>query len=351
MRTLMSAEFLRRGVDVDLVVLNATGDLLATVPVGVRVVSLEAPRIRHALGPLTRYLRRHAPDALIADTWPLTSVAVAAAELARLPGRVIVVDHNTLSLTPLYADIPTRAAMRATIRLAYPRAAARVAVSHGVADDLAQVGRLDRESIQVIHNAAATGVHPSEDREAHAWTRSTPGPRVLTVGNLKEQKDHATLLRAFRDIRRSGPAQLAIVGDGPLREATLALARDLGIVTDLHMPGFVANVAAWYAGADVFVLSSRFEGFGNVIVEALEHGVPVVSTDCRSGPREILDDGHNGSLVPVGDAPALADAIAHTLRNPPERQYLQHRARDFLVPFVTERYLDVAFPGVTFDES
>ena len=339
----MSAEFQARGVEVDLVVLNAGGDLRGSVPPGVRVVSLDAPRIRHAFLPLVRYLRRHQPDALIADTWPLTSVAVTAARVARFRGRVVVVDHNTLSLTPLYRDAAMRVAMRSTIRATYPHASARVAVSLGVANDLVDIGGLARDSISVIHNAAATGFDHSRASQNNVWG-ANPGHRILTVGNLKEQKDHATLLHAFSAVRRMGPAQLGIVGDGPLRSATLGLAHKLGVAQDLLLPGFVDDVADWYAGADVFVLSSKFEGFGNVIVEALEHGLSVVSTDCRSGPREILEDGRYGTLVPVGDASAMANAIASALQHPMEGQRLRGRARDFLMPVVTDRYLELLLP-------
>lgn len=346
MRTLMSAEFLARGVEVDLVVLNAVGELLGSVPAGVRVISLDAPRVRHSLVPLVRYLQEQPPDALLADSWPLTTVAVVAARLARYEGRVVVVDHNTLSLTPLFRRWPVRLAMHATIGATYPHASARVGVSNGVAEDLASIGRLQGDSIRVIYNASATGNHAGRSGATDPWAALGAGVRVLTVGSLKEQKDHATLLRAFRELRDRGAAQLAIVGDGPLMRATADLAAELGVASDVHMPGFVDDVSGWYAGADVFVLSSTFEGFGNVIVEALDHGLPVVSTDCRSGPREILADGRFGTLVPVGDASALARAITETLRQPPDALHLQQRARDFLVPVVTEHYLELLFPGL-----
>ncbi len=159
------------------------------------------------------------------------------------------------------------------------------------------------------------------------------------MGTLKPQKDHATLLRAFALLPEELDASLAVLGDGPLRGELSDLAQALGIHDRVRFLGFVPDPIPWFRTADVFVLSSRWEGFANVIVEALSFGVSVVSTDCPSGPFEILEDGRFGELVPVADPTRLALAIAATLTTERPKEPLIKRSRDFAVDAIAARYL------------
>ena len=161
---------------------------------------------------------------------------------------------------------------------------------------------------------------------------------VLGAGKLKKQKDFATLVKAFAEVRHRRLARLVILGEGPRRGALLALARKLGVAEDIELPGFVANPFAFMARSSVFVLSSAWEGFGNVLVEAMACGCPVVSTDCPSGPSEILEDGRHGPLVPVGDPAGLAKAICEVLDAPRERAALEERASVFTAAASAEHY-------------
>lgn len=135
-----------------------------------------------------------------------------------------------------------------------------------------------------------------------------------------------------------------ILGEGAERQRLQALAGSLGVACDVALPGFEPNPFAWMARSGVFALSSLFEGFGNVLCEALACGCPVVSTDCPGGPREILDHGRHGWLVPVGDDRALARALLRALETPPERRQLRARAAQFTIERAVERYLDVLLP-------
>jgi len=167
---------------------------------------------------------------------------------------------------------------------------------------------------------------------------------VLSVGTLKRAKDYPTLLRAFAALPRSLHAKLTILGEGGLRSQLEAQVAELGLEGRVAMPGFVLDPYPWFRTADLLVLSSESEGFGNVLVEALECGVPVVSTNCPGGPREILEGGRHGRLVPVGDSQALADAMAATLTAPVDRERLIARARDFSAERIAEQYLETLFP-------
>jgi glycosyltransferase involved in cell wall biosynthesis len=197
--------------------------------------------------------------------------------------------------------------LKASIALTYPLANARVAVSIGVADDLAALSGISRCSISVIYNPLPTRPEAlTDDAEAEAVWRGWRGPRIINVGRFKAQKNHALLIRAFKRVLAEHDARLLILGTGELFEATAAVARAEGVADKVLMPGVVLNPTPYYRSSDLFVLSSDYEGFGNVIIEALACGVPVVSTNCRSGPSEILEHGRYGRLVPVGDEKALA---------------------------------------------
>lgn len=321
--TLIEA-FVARGQPVDLLVMEAAGEFMPLLPPEVRVIDLKAPRIRQVLRPLIAYLRREPPAALQVSMWPLTVVGILAARIARTRTRVVVSDH--IALSRQYPGRTVQRAIRWSVRLAYPRAAARVVVSRDAADDLAALSGIERASIEVIYNPIppVAGVDDLADDARAAWPANTR--RILTVGSLKQQKNHGMLLAAVAALPADCPASLLILGAGDLRESLTARAAALGIGDRVVMPGFVTDPSPFFRAAALFVLSSDYEGFGNVLVEAMRHGVPVVSTDCRSGPREILADGRFGRLVPVGDHRAMADAIAAALADRHDPAALRDRA-------------------------
>lgn len=214
----------------------------------------------------------------------------------------------------------------------YREADGIVANSMGTADELAYWTGLSRERIRVIYNPVVTPrlKEMSRARPQHPWLRDDrEAPVVLTVGRLVPMKDHATLLRAFARLRAGRPVRLLILGEGKWRSSLRWLAAELGVTADVDMPGWTTNPYAHMAHADLFVLSSREEGFGNVLVEALACGCPVVATDCPSGPAEILDHGRYGTLVPPGDDEAMAKAMAGALDVPVDASMLAQRAATF----------------------
>jgi glycosyltransferase involved in cell wall biosynthesis len=151
---------------------------------------------------------------------------------------------------------------------------------------------------------------------SHPWLLSRQVPVILAAGRLVPQKDFTTLIQAFARVRRERPARLLILGDGEQRDALLALAAECGVRDDVDLPGFDPNPFAAMRAASAFVLSSRYEGLPGVLIQAMACGARVVSTDCPSGPREVLEGGRWGTLVPVGDVAALATAVAATLDDP-----------------------------------
>jgi glycosyltransferase involved in cell wall biosynthesis len=232
-------------------------------------------------------------------------------------------------------------------RIFYPWADEIHAVSEGAADDLARSARLPRGRIRVIYNPVLTPelVGRAAEPAPHPWLRPGQPAVVLGAGRLTPQKDFPTLIRAFALARAEQPMRLIILGEGETREPLRALAADLGLAAEVDLPGFVDNPYAFMSRARVFVLSSAWEGFGLVLVEAMACGTPVVSTDCPAGPAEILMGGRLGRLVPVGDAGAMAEAIRATLAAPTPSDVLRRRADDFSLAKIGGEYLDLLRKG------
>ena len=335
---LASAEDLaRRGHQVELVLVAATGDLIPLVPEGVRVVDLKAHRIVAALSPLARYLREEQPDALHAVMWPVTIIAIMAHRLARSSARLVVSDQVALS-RQVTGGLQRRL-LEWTTRLLYPLADVRIACSKVAADDLARLSGVPRDRIEVIYNPISPPARIASNARVEALWHGK-GPRLITVGNLKDQKNHALLLRAFARLG-DGTARLMILGQGPLRPNLEALAAELGIGERVLFAGFTVDPWPYLASADLFVLSSDYEGFPLVLAEAMHAGLKVVSTDCISGPAELLDGGRFGRLVPCGDADALAKAIEQALAEPADPERMRARAVDMAGPAMVARYAEL----------
>lgn len=326
--------FLDRGAKVDIVLLQQHGEFLDIVPKGVRVIDLGAERLRSAILPLRRYLLAERPSGVLAAMWPLTVIAVLAATGVSHGPRVVVSDHCPLEWQ--YASKwKDRLALAASIRVAYPSAHAVVAVSRGLASELAGLAHLSFNRISTVYNPIPP---PLRSQQGKVDWGPHKGARILTVGSLKPVKNHALLLRAFAPLARSGEAVLAIVGTGSEENELKALAAQLGLGERLRMPGFSATPGDWYQTADVFALSSDYEGFGNVLVEALHCGLPVVSTNCPYGPSEILERGRWGSLVPPGDEAVLTQALRSAITADSDRSALRQRAGYFSVERAVDRY-------------
>jgi glycosyltransferase involved in cell wall biosynthesis len=344
MVTLANA-FAAHGYPVDLVLAQVEGPYRTAVTAAVNVIDLRAPRVAVSIPGLVRYLRRARPDALLAAMEHTSIAALVATALAGVDCRVVISEHNHISSAngghPGRKEMLTRRLRRAL----YPRADAVVAVSAGTADDLAHIARLDRAAVAVIHNPVTTPEIARLRREpvAHPWLNDPTRPVVMGIGRLTEQKDFSTLLRAFAHLRASRAARLIILGEGELRPALEAEVERLGLAGSVSLPGFVANPHAHVARAAVFALSSRREGFANVLVEAMACGTPVVATDCCSGPAEILANGAWGRLVPVGDAAALADALRATLAATAHPD-VAARAAEFGVDRAVNAYLRMMLP-------
>lgn len=334
-----------RGYAVDLVVAKAAGPYLPDVSPNVRIVDLGAGRVIKALWPLLRYWRRERPAAMLSFMNHANVVAVLAHWLAVRPGRLVVSEHSTIGSEAARARGLQQRLVYALVPWAYRRADGVTAVSRDAARDLERFARLPAGSVRSIYNPFDLARIGQLAREPvpHPWLQGGECPVIVAAGRLTEAKDYPTLLRAFAQVRRQRTARLLILGEGERRGELEALARQLGLSDDdVQLPGFARNPYAYYSRAAVFVLSSRWEGLPGVLIEAMACGAPVVATDCPSGPREILEDGRWGALVPVGDADVLARAVLTVLEAPSgQRPDVRLRARDFDQERAVDAYLEV----------
>lgn len=331
----LMAGLVARGVKVDLLLQSFFGEFMHLVPPEVTKIDLAAPRIRDIFKPLRRYLSEARPDCIVAAMWPSPVVALAARPIGGRKTRVIASEHCPLQSQ--YSDSPkTLTALHLTMRAFYRFAFARIGVSRGVAEEIARFSGLPRQAVRVVYNPVPPPLCSAEPG-GDLW-QGKPGKRILTVGRLKTAKNQSLLLEAFARYVRDHEAVLAIVGVGPLAADLAAQAERLKIADKVLFPGFRLTPGDWYASADLFVLSSDYEGFGNVLVEALHCGLPVVSTDCPHGPVEVLGDGRWGRLVPVGDVAALAAAMADALAAPVDAGAQRARAAEFSVERAVEGY-------------
>lgn len=338
----LARAFAAAGHEIEFVLMTAIGEFLPEARDQFGIVDLQASQARNVPMALARYLRVSRPDVLIANMWPLTSAAVAGRALSRQRCRLLLVDHSTLSRAYVSWGRIHNTMMRASMMATYPMADRVAGVSEGVARDVERLAGMSDHSVAVLHNPIPQRAMPDEQMTAQAeeFWNGRPGERILTVGSLQGAKNHPLLLQAFAQLSRPRSI-LMFVGQGQDEPLLRALAQDLGVADRVVFAGFHPDPSPFYATADLFVLSSDYEGLPTVLIEALSFGLPVVSTDCPSGPAEILENGRWGRLTPVGDAQALARAMDEALSAPVDRDALKRRAADFSPEIAARKYLDL----------
>lgn len=334
----MCALMIARGHTAWLVLDRHIGELANQIPHGVKLAVLEAAKTTQAAPKLAVWLKANRPDVLISSLPYNNLTAVAAHALSGRKAKLVLWEHNMFTPHPLIRDkrFPI---LRLAARLMYGRSDRMIAVSNAVAEDLSTSTGVPRNRIDVIYNPikpAALNTLPAAP--PHTWLAARELPVVISAGRLMKIKDFATLVRAFAAMSSALPSRLIILGEGDERGSLLALADELGVADRVLLPGFVEQPWKWMAHARVFALSSIQEGFGNVIVEALSCGVPVVSTDSGAGPAEILGHGAFGEVCKVGNAPQLADALKKAITTPQDPARLIERAAQFAPAMVADQF-------------
>lgn len=346
----LSRDFLDRGIETDIVLLRREGELIDAAPSRARVFDLGVHRIFASIPALAQYLRRRQPSVLLSATSHPNRAALWARALSRVSTR-IVVSHHSMSLSSPKSSL-SNWTLSQLMEFAYPYGLMRftysfadgiIAVSEGVAANISQSLNLQREKIKVIYNPVLgpkTFRRAEEDVE-HPWFSDASIPVIIGVGRLVDKKNFSDLLRAFARLSsKRDTAKLAILGEGRKRSELETLATTLNVDDRVWMPGFVQNPLKYMARSDVFVSSSIEEGLGNALIEAMATGTPVVATNCKGGPSEVLKGGKYGKLVPVEDPSALSTAIGKALDGqvqPAPRSALDRFRRGT----VADQYLDI----------
>lgn len=333
--------FIDQGVAVDLVLAKAKGSMLDRVPAEVNIIKLGTQHTFASLPALVRYLKSRQPRALLVAKHRAGIVAFIARRLARYRGRVILRLGTTVSAALKGKNAIQKALWYGSMRFFYRGADAIVAVSEGVRQDVLMITHLPPEKITVIRNPVVTPAMQvmAQQPVDHPWLQSGSVPVILASGRFTRQKGFKDLIQAFARVHAQLPCRLIILGRGREQQDYEQLAAQLNVAEAISLPGFVANPYAYLAHAQLFVLSSYWEGSPNVLTEAMALGVPVVATDCPSGPREILRDGRYGPLVPMGDIEGLAQAMLMTLRQPLPAAKLHEAVADYHVDVSAAAYL------------
>ena len=339
MVTLANA-FANRGHEVTMVLIYPRHTYKNELDPKVELVDLNAPRL--AVGGLrfARFLRARCPDAVLSTLTRINGWAVIAHRLARSPARLVIREANTPTQEMARKRTRKNQLNQQVIKYLYPKADAVVAPSRGVAQDILRFAPNLSGRIQVIYNPVINEhlYRLCQEPVEHPWFSSKAVPVVLAVGRLVEQKGFDTLIQAFSRIQKVTEAHLVILGEGEKRASLEEMITHLGLSNSVCMLGFQPNPFKYMHRADVFVLSSRHEGLPNVLIQAMACGCPIVSTDCPSGPDEILNGGKFGELVPVDDVEAMAGAILRVLqgnRKSVPEEWLQQ----FEVERITDQYL------------
>ena len=337
----LASGFLRRGFSVDILVASGGGAFEGLVPQDARLILLgNRGRVLSALPQLVSYLRRESPWCLVPVMDHSNVVSVWARWTARSPTALLATTHCLPSIEAQHGVRVREKLSPHAVRFFLRFADGIVAVSTEVAQDLGRTARIARDRIRVIQNPILTPEYyrKAVEQVADFFPPDPDSPLILSVGRLVASKDFPTLIRAFAEVRRELRSRLLILGEGDQRQVLERLIADLHLESEVMLPGYSENPYAHMARAQLLVLSSSYEAFGNVVVEALAVGLPVVATDC-SGPRAILQDGRLGELVPIGDVHTMARTMLRILRDGAPRvnpEYL----KQFQLDSVVDEYIE-----------
>lgn len=343
-----------KGLLVEVIVSRVEGQLPFQLPNKVSLKNLNVPALKwngrplgavlmlSTINGLARYLRSDPPSVVIAPGWADGSITLLARRFSKPSAKIAIWEQTHVSTMRKYGGNLYRLLAPQFVRWLYPSADLLVGCSYSVADDIADLANLPKEQVHTIYNPIPPDLfQKAEEPIEHPWFIDEQLPVILGVGRLDPYKDFGTLIKAFALVRQNRPARLFILGEGAERPKLEALVKQLKLKNDVSLPGFEPNPFRFMKRAAAFVLSSRYEGAPLVLAEALACGCPIVSTDCPSGPSEILEGGKWGKLVPVGDVEALAEAILETLENPPDREKLRERGMDFHIDKIGQKWLEL----------
>lgn len=322
----------KAGLRVTIVCAKAEGPYLQRIRPEVELVDLKSSRVVFSIIPLWRYLGSENPDAIMANmSYANIALIIASMLPSRFNGRVIVEEVAQLERGRELRNAFRESIVMVLMKLLYTKADSVIGITKCISEQIGRMTRVGMDKIKTIPGLVdikEITKHENEDQD-HPWLSEKQVPVIIAIGRFLPEKDFHSLLKAFSKLRERRSARLIILGEGKQRPELEELAIELKISEDVSMPGFTNNPGAFLSRSDLFVLSSRFEGFGIVVIEAMAVGCNVVTTDCSTGPIDIVGNGQYGTVVPVGDVDAMATAMEYRLDNPIDSEALRARAREF----------------------
>ena len=339
----LAHDWILRGHKVTFVLMKKRGEFLNNVSKKIKIINLNKDRIGSLFFPLLNFFFKKKPEVTLVQMWPLTSIAVLSWLASFKKGKLILVDHIHLSTSIKKELLISKRFFEFIINLTYKFSSKIIVVSRGVKSDLVKVNKNLSKKIKVIYNPLIKknkkkNINKNSLVANKIWGKNTDN-RILSVGSLKIQKDYFNLIKAFSLLKNLNKSKLLIVGDGPLKNDLKNYAQKLNLKEKIFFVNFKKNLDVFYQTADLFVVSSMWEGFSNVIVESLGFGLPVVSTNCKSGPSEILKNGKYGTLVPIQKPFKLSEAIFKNLKKKHNKEKLINRSLDFEISKISNQYL------------
>ncbi len=340
--------FKNKNFKLTLILEKKEGEYLKAVPENVIIYNLNTNFYLFVFLKLIKYFKKENPDFFISFFPVKNIISLLAGYFSRTKTKIIISSRTTFSIAATNMGNPikrflTKFILPFLMSIIYHKADSIVCVSKGVAKDLSQIiGNSDK--IKVIYNPIDNEhiLSLAKEKVGSVWFDNSSVPVILAVGRLIKAKDYPTLIGAFHEVLKKRSVRLAIIGRGEEKEILENIVNNLGISSNVVFLGFQDNPYKYMASATIFVLSSIREGFPNVLIETMACGTPAISTNCKSGPNEIIENGRNGLLVPVGNEEALANAIIKLLDNPDLRKSLskegKKRVKDFYLEKIVNKY-------------
>jgi len=330
-------------ISVDLLLIRAQGPYFTNIPANVNIIQLNAKHTLTSIPELARYLKKNNPEAMLVAKDRAGRAALIAKMLSAVNTRIVIRLGTNLSTALAHRSAFNRWLRTAPMRHLYPLAHKVIAVSEGVRQDTLALTGLMPDKVHVVRNPVITDelVNLASQDCPHTWLEDNDIPVVLGMGRLSKQKDFPTLIYAFAQARKTRAMRLIILGEGGDRPSLERLIHELELEADILMPGFDANPYRWLSRANIFVLSSLWEGSPNALTEALALAVPSISTRCPSGPNETLAEGRYGSLIEMGNVEEMAEAIIQTLKSPLPADDLKEAVAEYKDNISAKHYLNL----------